>query len=317
MSPLIEVENLTVRYPMGRSTELTAVNDVSIAIAAGTILGLVGESGCGKSSFGRAIAGIRPATSGRIRIGGRELSGPRNRADARLVQMVFQDPSSALNPALTVGSMISELLLVHELEVDRDAARQSAAQLLDSVDLPASILDRFPDALSGGQRQRVGIARALALRPSVLIADEAVAALDTIVKKSVVELLARLRQELDVTIVFISHDLTVVHQLCDEIAVMYLGRFVERQSTDSLFAAPHHPYTAALLEAQPRIGQRLDVSLPPILSGDPPSPVDLESGCAFAPRCRHARDVCRSAAPPVLDVGEGSSVSCHFPLKTV
>ncbi|MFM8856212.1 MAG: ABC transporter ATP-binding protein [Actinomycetota bacterium] len=316
MSSLVEIGNVSVRYRLDRSSKLIAVNDISMDIDSGTILGLVGESGCGKSSFGRAIAGIRPPTSGRIRIDGRELTSDRTRDDARLVQMVVQDPSSALNPARTIGSTITELLLVHGLAVDRSTARNRAEELLDSVELPASVFDRRPDALSGGQRQRVGIARALALQPQVLIADEAVAALDSIVKKSVVRLLAQLRKDLGLTIIFISHDLTVVRQLCDDIAVMYLGRIVERQSTEALFHSPRHPYTAALLAAQPRVGHQLDVTTKPALAGDPPSPIHIGSGCAFASRCSIAQTICTTMAPVALDVSSTSMVRCHFPLST-
>lgn len=315
MSSLLEIENLSIRYRLDRSSELVAVNDVSIGIDGGTILGLVGESGCGKSSFGRAIAGIQPPTAGHIRIDGRELMPNRTRDDARLVQMVFQDPSSALNPVRTVGSTITELLLIHGLADDRSAARHRAEELLDSVELPATVLDRRPNALSGGQRQRVGIARALAVQPSVLIADEAVAALDTVVKKSVVRLFARLRDDLGLTIVFISHDLNVVRQLCDDIAVMYLGRIVERQSTEMLFGSPRHPYTAALLAAQPKIGHPLDLSTKPALAGDPPSPIHLGTGCSFASRCAFAQTLCTTTPPVALDVSSTSMVRCHFPLS--
>jgi oligopeptide/dipeptide ABC transporter ATP-binding protein len=314
MSSVVEVDDLIVRYPVGRTSNVVAVNAVSISLEAGSILGLVGESGCGKSSLGRAIAGIRPPASGRIRVDGREVGDSRSRSDARLVQMVFQDPSSALNPKITTGSMITELLLVHGLVPDRAAARSRAEELMASVELPASVLDRRPEALSGGQRQRVGIARALALQPKVLIADEAVAALDTIVKASIVSLLARLRNEIGLSILFISHDLDVVKQLCDEIAVMYLGRIVERRRTRDLFSSPRHPYTAALLAARPRIGQKLDVSTPPALSGDPPSPLDLGEGCAFASRCSRVQDHCRVVAPPHVLGTDREMVSCHFPL---
>ena len=314
MNSLLEIENLSIRYRLDRSSELVAVNDVSICIDGGTILGLVGESGCGKSSFGRAIAGIQPPTSGHIRIDGRELTPNRTRDDARLVQMVFQDPSSALNPVRTVGSTITELLLIHGLADDRSAAQHRAEELLDSVELPATVLDRRPNALSGGQRQRVGIARALAVQPSVLVADEAVAALDTVVKKSVVRLFARLRDDLGLTIVFISHDLSVVRQLCDDIAVMYLGRIVERQLTETLFGSPRHPYTSALLAAQPKIGHPLDLSTKPALAGDPPSPIHLGIGCSFASRCAFAQTLCTTTPPVALDASSTSMVRCHFPL---
>ncbi len=314
MSAFLSVQGLTVRYPIGRSGQLTAVDDVNLTLDAGRTLGLVGESGCGKSSLGRAIAGIGVPVAGRISVEGRELSTHRSKTESRVVQMVFQDPASALNPALTIGSMLEELIRVHGLAEDRESARLRAASVLESVDLPASVIDRRPESLSGGQRQRVGIARALVLQPRIIIADEAVAALDSIVKKSVIRLLAEVRDSSGVAIIFISHDLEVVRQLCDEIAVMYMGRIVERSSTARLFESPRHPYTEALLAARPRLGERLDVTSDPALAGDPPSPVDATSACSFAPRCRYVQPVCRSAVPVSQSFESESNVRCHFPL---
>lgn len=314
MSALLSVQGLTVRYPIGRSGQLTAVNDVNLTLDAGRTLGLVGESGCGKSSLGRAIAGIGVPIAGRISVEGRVLSSRRSKTESRVVQMVFQDPASALNPALTIGSMLEELIRVHGLAENRESARHRAASVLETVDLPVSMLDRRPESLSGGQRQRVGIARALVLQPRIIVADEAVAALDSIVKKSVIRLLAEVRDSWGVAIIFISHDLEVVRQLCDEIAVMYMGRIVERCSTARLFESPRHPYTEALLAARPRLGERLDVTSDPALAGDPPSSVDATTACSFAPRCRYVQPVCRSA-DPVSESFEGeSNVRCHFPL---
>jgi peptide/nickel transport system ATP-binding protein len=315
VTPVLSVENLTVRYPISGGVDLTAVDDVDLSIEPGKILGLVGESGCGKSSLGRVIAGIQRPQHGRISIDGREMSDRRRGDDARLVQMVFQDPASALNPALTIGAMLRELLLVHSLVTDRKAADRRAVELLDSVGLSEELLERRPDALSGGQRQRIGIARALALEPRVLIADEAVAALDSVVKKSVIALLSDIRERMGLTIVFISHDLAVVRRLCDEVAVMYLGRIVERQPTDRLFEDPKHPYTAALLRAQPRIGERLDLVSTPALIGDPPSPIELRAGCSFASRCPSVLEICRTTAPEAASSTDGSLVRCHFPLS--
>lgn len=314
MTELLEIDDLVVRYHVGHGQELTAVDGASLRLAPGRTLGLVGESGCGKSSLARAAAGVIAPTSGTIRVGDRTLGAPRSRDDARAIQMVFQDPSSALNPALRVGRMLEELLLVHELTTDRRSARARAQELLADVGLPAAVMSARPRALSGGQRQRVGIARALALEPDVLIADEAVAALDSIVKRSVIELIDELRRRLGIAVVFISHDLAAVRTLCDDTAVMYLGQIVERRATTELFAAPSHPYTAALLAAQPDIRQRLDLSVPPALAGDPPSPIDRPPGCAFAPRCPHATPHCAQHAPPVHQLPGGGTVLCHFPL---
>ena len=315
MTPALAVEKLSVRYPISKGVELTAVDDVDLSIEPGRIIGLVGESGCGKSSLGRAIAGIQQPQQGRVVIDGKAMADRRRGSDARLVQMVFQDPASALNPALTIGAMLRELMVVHSLVPDRDAANRRAAELLASVGLPEEMLQRRPDALSGGQRQRIGIARALALEPRVLIADEAVAALDSVVKKSVVALLSEIRDRMGLTILFISHDLSVVRRLCDEVAVMYLGRIVERRRTDELFDDPRHPYTAALLAAQPQIGERLDVTARPALMGDPPSPTGVRVGCAFASRCPAAVDLCRTVAPEATLSPDGSLVRCHFPLR--
>lgn len=315
MSPLLSVQGVTVQYPVGKSGRLTAVDDVNLDLEAGRTLGLVGESGCGKSSLGRVIAGIRVPTAGRIVVGDCVMTPRRSKAEARAIQMVFQDPASALNPALSIGSMLEELVRVHGLAPDRESAHDRAVAVLESVELPTALLDRRPDALSGGQRQRVGIARALILQPRVIVADEAVAALDSLVKKSVIRLLADVRDRLGVAIIFISHDLDVVRQLCDEIAVMYLGRIVERRSSAQLFESPHHPYSKALLEARPHFGVQLDVASPPALAGDPPSQIEVATGCSFAPRCRFVKDECRSTDPVEESFGGSSTVRCLFPLN--
>ena len=316
MSELLELDDLVVRYRLGRNQELTAVHGATIRLSHGQALGLVGESGCGKSSLAKAVAGVVTPTHGTIRVRGNELTSPRSKRDARSVQMVFQDPSSALNPALKIGKMLEELLLVHALSPNRRAARARAVELLSSVGLPADVLNVRPRALSGGQRQRVGIARALALEPDVLIADEAVAALDSVVKKAVIELIDDLCRRLDIGVIFVSHDLAAVRRLCDETIVMYLGEVVEQRSTLDLFQAPAHPYSAALLAAQPNVHERLDLSLAPALSGDPSSPIDRPPGCTFAPRCPRATSKCTQESPPPYAVADGGIVRCHFPLVT-
>jgi oligopeptide/dipeptide ABC transporter ATP-binding protein len=310
----LEVRGLLVRYrvPAGlgrKPSYVDAVNGADLSVAAGSSLGVVGESGCGKSSLARAICGIGPITSGSVSVGGVELTRRRDRAAARRVQMVFQDPTSSLNPRRTIGSMLRELLTVHGLRTGAAVDRR-AAELLELVGLPASALGDRPHAFSGGQRQRIGIARALALEPEVLMADEAVSALDVSTQAVVVDLLHTLRAELGLSLVFISHDLGVVRAVCDSVAVMYLGTIVEQGPTEMLFESPGHPYTRALLDAVPRI----DVVRPPgsaRLSGEPPSPLDVPTGCPFHPRCPVAVARCRTEQPVPVEI-DGQTVSCHL-----
>lgn len=253
---LLEVEGLSVTYGTAslltwaglRQAHAPAVNDVSLKVSRGEALGIVGESGCGKSTLARAIAGLVDVTAGEIRLDGSRLSTKRDRATRQRIQMVFQDPSSSLNPRRTVRQVLAELLVVHQL-VPRSGLDERCEQLVGLVELPTSMLDVYPQSMSGGQRQRVGIARALALQPDLLIADEAVAALDVSVQASVLNLLARLRSELGLTLIFISHDLGVVRHVSDRVVVMYEGRVVEEQDTENLFAMPQHPYTRQLLAA--------------------------------------------------------------------
>jgi oligopeptide/dipeptide ABC transporter ATP-binding protein len=310
---MLDVVDLQVRYrvtgTLTRSPYVHAVNGVSLSLRRGEALGIVGESGCGKTTLARTICGLVPATSGRIILDGRDLPLRRTRESQRRVQMVFQDPTASLNPRLTIGAMLRELLKVHGLRSGADIEAR-AAELLQLVELPATVLTRRPRELSGGQRQRIGIARALAVEPEVLVADEAVSALDVSTKAAVITLLDRLRSELGLALIFISHDLGTVRAVCDRVAVMYLGRIVEQGTTDALYSDPQHPYTRALLNAAPRIN---DTRRPGSarLPGEPPSPLDPPTGCAFHPRCALAAEPCRSHQPEVRDHG-GHTAMCHF-----
>ena len=314
---LLDVTGLTVEFPQSRSfvdvvlrrprPVLRAVDGIDLSIERGEILGIVGESGCGKSTLARSIVRLVEPVAGTVVFEGRPLSAT-DRAGRRRIQMVFQDPSSSLNPSMTIGATLAELISYHGLRPP-EQIRDRCEELMELVGLPGRYLAYRPTRLSGGQRQRVGIARALALEPELLIADEAVAALDVSVQASVLNLLLDLRARLDLTMILISHDLAVVRSVCDRVAVMYLGRIVEEGPTTALFDEPGHPYTAALLAAAPSF----DGSRPPgsaRLEGEPPSPLDLPSGCRFNPRCSLADDLCRSVEPPLVD-HRGRPVACH------
>ncbi|RFA08239.1 hypothetical protein B7R54_02615 [Subtercola boreus] len=316
---VLRADDLVVRFPIkqaGRglrshTAHLTAVSHVSFAVSRGESLGIVGESGCGKSTLAAALIGLQDLTSGTVSLDGRPVGRTRSREDSRRVQMVFQDPMSSLNPRMTVGQTIEEVLVFHR-RVPRSRVKARSLELLALVELPPSVLTRYPGSLSGGQRQRVGIVRALAADPEVLVLDEAVAALDVSVQASVLGLLQRLKAELGLTMVFISHDLSVVRNICDRVAVMYLGEIVEEATSDAVFTAPQHPYTAALLRAAPEL-HHLRRPGSNALTGEPPSPIDPPSGCRFHPRCPIARDECRTTVPPRVVSADGDVV-CLFPL---
>jgi oligopeptide/dipeptide ABC transporter ATP-binding protein len=321
--PLLSATGLSVTFGVGgqvlarlRHNErlLRAVDEVDLEVRPGEALALVGESGSGKSTLALALAGLRPETRGEIRLDGRVLPARRSRDDRRRIQVVFQDPYSSLNPRLTVGAMLGELLRVHQI-VPRDEVRSYSAELLRLVGLDDGALSAYPRQFSGGQRQRVAIARALALRPEVLIADEPVSALDVSVQATILNLLGDLRAELGLTMLFISHNLAVVRHLCDRVAVMYLGRIVEVAPAEQLFRDPRHPYTRALLAAIPRLtDDRADETGPPALVGDPPSPLAIPSGCRFRTRCPLAQPRCERE-DPVLTAAPGDPgqlAACHY-----
>jgi oligopeptide/dipeptide ABC transporter ATP-binding protein len=319
---LVEVRQLHMHFALpnpifGRlrrieRNTLRAVDGVDLDVRRGESLGLVGESGCGKSTLGRCIIGLYEPTAGAIILEGRQLVGSRTQSDRRRIQMVFQDPYASLNPRMTVRQTLTELLRVQRV-VPKPAIDARCRELLRLVGLGQDALDAYPRQFSGGQRQRISIARALALEPDVLIADEPVSALDVSVQATVLNLLGELRNTLGLSILLIAHNMSVVRQFCDRVAVMYLGRIVEEANTDELFAHPRHPYTRGLLEAVPRL-EPGRVSLRPAVAGDLPSPLRIPSGCRFHPRCPLVEQLCSEEDPAFLSAGEQPphSTACHL-----
>jgi peptide/nickel transport system ATP-binding protein len=321
--PLVEVDQLSIRFPVGRAgfwgrniRHVHAVDDVSLSIAGGETLGLVGESGSGKTTLGRAILRRIVPSSGTIRFDGDDithLGGEELRALRRNMQLVFQDPYASLNPRMTVLQLVAEPLVVHGLAKNYEDARDHVVDLLDRCGLPVDAVDRYPHAFSGGQRQRVGIARALALRPRFIVADEPVSALDVSVRAQVVNLLQDLQHELDLTYLFIAHDLSVVRHISHRIAIMYSGRLVELASTNDIYEHTLHPYTEALLSSVP-------IPDPPIqrnrtrivLTGEIPNPVNPPPGCRFQTRCPHVEDRCRVESPVLEEKAPAHWVACHI-----
>ncbi len=312
MTALLEVAGLKTYFPARRSGQVVrAVDDVSFAVPAGRIVGLVGESGSGKTTIGRSILRLIEPTSGQVRFDGVDLLTLKPRAMKayrRQLQIIFQDPFASLNPRMTVAEVIGEALDAHGLA--RGAARTARiGELLQRVGLDPGQMSRYPHEFSGGQRQRIGIARAIAVEPRFVVADEAVSALDVSVQAQVLNLLLDLQQDLGLTLLFIAHDLAVVEYLCDEVVVLYLGRVMERAPRERLYSAPRHPYTRALLSAAPSP----DLDAPRrrmLLKGDIPSPIDPPSGCVFRTRCPHAIDACARAVPPLVEVAPGHAKAC-------
>lgn len=325
MSALLEVENLTIRYRhMGRikaalrgaDPEFDAVCDVSFHINAGETLGLVGESGSGKSTVARTLMGLKRAHSGSIRFDGQEIATASARDYARLrreIAMMWQDPVGSLSPRLTIGSLVTEPLRIHGKGGNMG---QEAARLLEMVGLPAGFAGRFPYQLSGGQARRVGVARALALDPRLIIADEPTAGLDMSVQAEVLNLLAEMQGRLGIAILVITHNLNVVRHITDRMAIMYLGRFVEQGPTQQIFTGACHPYTEALLSANPEPDP--DAARERItLSGEMPSPRNRPRGCEFHTRCRYAQDDCRAKAPGLTRTAADSGFTCHHPVCSI
>ncbi|HQZ44639.1 MAG TPA: ATP-binding cassette domain-containing protein [Usitatibacteraceae bacterium] len=325
--PLLELRGISKRFTskldlaariavrLGASTReqtVHALEGVDLAIGAGEVVGLVGESGCGKSTLGRIVARILEPTEGERRWKGRpyaEYESGASRNERLAVQMIFQDPFASLNPRMRIVDVIGEAPVVHGLvsSADRD---DYVAKIMEHVGLDATLIRRFPHQFSGGQRSRIGIARALAVKPSFLVCDEAVAALDVSIQAQVLNLFIRLREEFGLTYLFISHDLGVVRHLSDRVAIMYLGRIVEAAPADEVFARPNHPYTRALLAEIPRLEATRRAYVP--IKGEIPSPIDPPHGCHFHPRCPHSTPRCRVEAPRLREIAPGHASACHL-----
>ncbi|QHQ34378.1 ABC transporter ATP-binding protein [Algicella marina] len=314
--PLVTADNLTCHFPVRAGAfapkkVVRAVDGVSFTVAKGETLGVVGESGCGKSTTARLLIGLAPVTSGRMLFDGQQLGEELSMRELRRgVQMVFQDSYASLNPRLTIEESIAFGPKVNG--VDPGEARRIALDLLERIGLdPGRFAGRYPHELSGGQRQRVNIGRALAMRPRLVILDEAVSALDKSVEAQVLNLLADLRRDFDLTYMFISHDLNVVRFISDRLMVMYLGEVVEIGPAEALYERQAHPYTAALFSAMPSMDPEARTEVPP-LAGDPPNPIDPPTGCRFHTRCPFAESVCAQAKPRAMTISEGHQVACHM-----
>jgi oligopeptide/dipeptide ABC transporter ATP-binding protein len=320
---IMEVRDLVKHFPIRAGFlqrqvgAVQAVDGVSFDVMRGETLGLVGESGCGKSTTARLLLRLMAPTAGSINFDGREIAhikGAELKALRRDMQMIFQDPYSSLNPRKTVGTIISEPFVIHKIRPE-GGRKRAVQELMDTVGLNPEHYNRYPHEFSGGQRQRIGVARALALKPKVIVADEPVSALDVSIQAQVLNLLRDLQRDLGLTLIFIAHDLSVVRHMCDRVAVMYLGRIYELATSDELYAHPRMPYTGALMSAVPVADPRLAAAKKrQILTGDVPSPANPPPGCRFHTRCWKAQEICR-LEDPVLETKEGGNLAaCHFPL---
>jgi peptide/nickel transport system ATP-binding protein/oligopeptide transport system ATP-binding protein len=323
-TPLVEVRNLVKHFPITSGIILQkqvgavkAVDDVSFDIGRGETLGIVGETGCGKSTTARLLVRLLEPTAGQVTFDGHDithLQGSRLKALRREMQMIFQDPYSSLNPRKSVGSIIAEPFAIHGLLKGEGERKKRVQDLMDRVGLNPEHYNRYPHEFSGGQRQRIGVARAIALEPKLLVADEPVSALDVSIQAQVLNLLRGLQRELGLTVVFIAHDLSVVRHMCDRVAVMYLGKIVELAPNDALYGFPRHPYTGALLSAVPVAEPGAGRRERQLLSGDVPSPANPPRACRFHTRCPKAQEVCSTDEPALEDKGAGTLAACHFPL---
>jgi oligopeptide/dipeptide ABC transporter ATP-binding protein len=323
--PLVEVRDLVKHFASARGVVLQrrsgtvrAVDGVSFDVRRGETLGIVGETGCGKTTTARLIMRLLDATAGEVRFDGQDitrLKGAPLKAVRREMQMIFQDPYSSLNPRRSVGAIIAEPFAVHGLLTDRAQRRRRVRELMDMVGLNPEHYNRYPHEFSGGERQRIGVARALALEPKLLIADEPVSALDVSIQAQVLNLLRDVQRRFGLALLFVAHDLSVVRYMCDRVAVMYLGKIVEIGPGEDLYEFPRHPYTGALLSAVPVADPSASPRRRELLGGEPPSPTSPPSGCRFHPRCPKAQERCAAQEPPLTDKGAGTLAACHYPLE--
>lgn len=311
---LIEIKNLCKYFPAGKKRTLKAVDNVSLTIAKGETLGLVGESGCGKTTCGRTILKLYPPTSGQIFFDGEDVSHIKGKGllnFKKRAQMIFQDPYSSLDPRMTIAEIISEGMTVHN-HLSNQEKQEKVNELLGKVGLAEDYANRFAHELSGGQRQRIGIARALAVEPEFIVCDEPISALDVSIQAQIINLLIKLQKENHLTYLFISHDLSVVRHISDRVGIMYLGSMVELGSSQAIFGQPLHPYTKALISAIPEADPDSEKTRKRIpLEGEVPSPIDPPSGCKFRPRCAYATDKCAQEIPTWEEAAPGHFVACH------
>jgi peptide/nickel transport system ATP-binding protein/oligopeptide transport system ATP-binding protein len=321
---LIEVRDLVKHFPITSGVvrrkaigHVRAVDGVSFEVRRGETLGIVGETGCGKTTIARLIMRLLDSTAGEVRFDGRDITrvkGAELKAVRREMQMIFQDPYSSLNPRKTIGSIVGEPLAIHGIEKDRAQRKRRVQELMDTVGLNPEHYNRYPHEFSGGQRQRVGVARALALGPRLLIADEPVSALDVSIQAQVLNLLREMQRRFDLSMVFISHDLSVIRHMCDRVAVMYLGKIVEIGGGEELYDFPRHPYTGALLSAVPVADPSLRAKRGRLLGGETPSAANPPGGCRFHTRCPKAQERCSVDEPHLSEQGTGTFAACHYPL---
>jgi peptide/nickel transport system ATP-binding protein/oligopeptide transport system ATP-binding protein len=321
---LIEVKDLVMHFPIKRGVlfqrkvgAVKAVDGISFDVKRGETLGIVGETGCGKSTTARLLCRLLDPTSGTVTFLGEDIAkhkGDKLKALHRDMQMIFQDPYSSLNPRKTVGSIISDPFVIHGLLTGKGERKRRVQELMDRVGLNPEHFNRYPHEFSGGQRQRIGVARAIALEPKLLVADEPVSALDVSIQAQVLNLLRGLQREMGLTLIFIAHDLSVVRHMCDRVAVMYLGKVVELAPSDELYSSPRHPYTGALLSAVPVADPSGAHRKRQLLTGDVPSPANPPSACRFHTRCPKAKEICSVHEPPLERKGATGIAACHYPL---